>query len=820
MNITTTTGLGKSLLLTGLGLGLCISAAQALDAPPVRMTGKATAPDGEMSWWYREPAQKFWEGLPLGTGRFGAMVYGQIRDETIVFNDQTLWTGSPYNPVNPKGLGALPEIRKSVLEGRYAKAMQLCDQNLFSYPYAHVQNYQAMGRLHLQFAGHDEVADYRRELDMDSAMARVQYRIGDALYQREIFASHPDQVVVIRLTCDKRGRLNLKVRFDSIQPSATSRAEHDDELVMDGGTIQEGGIPNLMKWQSRVKVITRGGTVRRSEMASGNDKTRACLAIQDADEVLLILAGATNFKRWNDISADPSERCEKYLACASRSYAELRRRHLEDYQPRFRACRLDLGKTDAAKEDTTTRLRAKTADDPLFIAQYFQYGRYLMLAAAREGSLAFNNHNIWLDDLIGRWRGRWTLNINIQECYWPVENTSLPELNESLLLFVQYLSESGRRTARELYGCRGWCAHHGTDVWMNTTPTDSARFGMTPNMGAWLCLQLWQHYLFEPDTHYLRRIYPLLKGAAEFGLDISIEEPKHKWLVTCPSASPENEFRGPDGQTSTVSMGSTMDNQLLRDLFGDCIEASRTLGVDETWRAELEKAVQRLPPEQIGKHGQLQEWLYDFDEPEPTHRHLSHLIGFYPSCQITRRGTPELAGAVRKVLERRGDSGPGWSKAWKINLWARLGEGDHAARLLEQLIKQTSHEADESDRVPSMEGNQGIQGITAGIAEMLMQSHASEIELLPALPKTWSSGSVQGLRARGGFRVDMAWDQNNVKQASITSKIGGPCRIRCSTPLTVEADGKPIPTTVIEPQVFSFDTQPGKTYLFARAQTR
>ena len=819
MNVSITTGLGKSLLLTGLWLTLA-SAGRAVEAPPARITGKAAAPEGEMIWWYREPAQKFWEGLPLGTGRFAAMVYGQPRDETIVFNDQTLWTGSPYNPVNPKGLETLPEIRQAALEGRYAKAMRLCDQSLFSYPYAHVQNYQAMGRLRLQFADHDEVAGYRRELDMDSAMARVQYRIGDALYQREIFASYPDQVVVIRLTCDRPGRLKLKVRFDSIQPSAASRAENDDELVMEGGTIEEGGVANLMKWQSRVRVMARGGTVRGSEMASGNARTRACLEIQDADEVLLILAGATNYKRWNDISADPSARCEKYLASASRSYAELRRRHLEDYQPRFRACRLDLGKTEAAREDTTTRLRAKGANDPRFIAQYFQYGRYLLLAAAREGALAYNNHNVWLDDLTGRWRGRWTLNINIQECYWPVENTSLPELNDSLLLFAQYLSESGRRTAKELYGCRGWCAHHGADVWMNTTPTDGARFGMTPNMGAWLCLQLWQHYLFEPDAHYLRRIYPLLKGAAEFGLDISIEEPEHKWLVTCPSASPENEFRGPDGKTSTVSMGSTMDNQILRDLFSDCIEAARTLGVDETWRAELEKAVQRLPPEQIGRHGQLQEWLYDFDEPEPTHRHLSHLIGFYPSCQITRRGTPELARAVRRVLERRGDGGPGWSKAWKINLWARLGEGERAARLLDQMIKETSSEAGESDRVPSMEGNQGIQGVTAGIAEMLLQSHASEIELLPALPKAWSSGSVQGLRARGGFQVDMAWDQGGVKRASISSKIGGPCRVRCAIPLTVKADGKPIVTTVIEPAVFAFDTQPGKTYLFTRAPIR
>ncbi|MCX6922313.1 MAG: hypothetical protein NT154_03725 [Verrucomicrobia bacterium] len=361
-----------------------------------------------------------------------------------------------------------------------------------------------------------------------------------------------------------------------------------------------------------------------------------------------------------------------------------------------------------------------------------------------------------------------------------MENANLPGLNESLLLLVQYLSESGQRTAKALYGCRGWCAHHGTDVWMNTAPTDGASFGMTPNMGAWLCMQLWEHYLFQPDREYLRRIYPILKGAAEFGLDICIEEPKHKWLVTCPSASPENAFRTSDGQTSTVSMGSTIDNQLLRDLFTHCIEASRTLDVDPQLRAELEAAVRRLPPEQIGKRGQLQEWLYDFDEPEPTHRHLSHLIGFYPGNEITRRGNPELTAAVRKVLERRGEGNRGWSGAWKINLLVRLGEGDRAQHLLQQMISEISihPSAEDSDRVPSMEGNQAIQGITAGIVEMLLQSHAGEIEILPALPKAWPKGTVKGLRARGGIEADITWQAGRAVKATLRATLDSTHRLR------------------------------------------
>ena len=381
-----------------------------------------------------------------------------------------------------------------------------------------------------------------------------------------------------------------------------------------------------------------------------------------------------------------------------------------------------------------------------------------------------------------------------------------------MLLFMQGLSQAGQRTARQLYGCRGWCAHHGTDVWMNTAPTDGVRYGMSPLMGAWLCQTLWEHYAFDPDRAYLKRIYPILKGAARFALDFLIDEPRHNWLVTCPSNSPENAFQTADGQVSAVSVGPAIDSQILRDLFGQCIQATQTLGVDADLRAELEAARKRLPPHQIGKHGQLMEWLEDFDEPEVAHRHVSHLYAFYPSNQITLRGAPELAAAVRKVIERRGDKNThGWSAAWKINLAARLGDSDEAYRIVRRMIAEISlHPSPEdSDRVPSMEGNQAIQGFTAGVGEMLLQSHAGELELLPALPKAWPAGHVQGLRARGGYEVDMQWTNGQLAQATLRSKYAAPCRLRTAQPITVSLQGQPVPTRAAGENTIEFDAAAG-----------
>ena len=801
--------------------------------PDAIITGTATPPASDMAWWYRTPATKFWEGLPIATGRFAAMLYGRVRDEIIPFNDETLWTGQPYNPVNPNGLKSLPELRQLLREEKFGEAADLA-ANLLSYPVPVVQTYQAMGRLHLRFDGHETVQNYRRELDMDAAIARVTYKIGSATFTREAFASHPDQVVVVRITCDQPGQLNFNTSLSSLHRSAVSRALGSDGLLIEGGVSEPNPeIPSLMRWQARVRVQAEGGSVRTI-----NDATGVAVRVEKANAVTIVLAGATNYKNWNDISANPDTRCADYLkGVAGRSFADLRTRHLADYQPLFRAARIDLGRTDAAQEDTTTRMDRMRAggDDPHFASQYFQYGRYLLLAGAREGTMAFNNHNIWLDDLKGRWRGRWTLNINIQECYWPAENANLPGTVESLLTFIEDLAASGARTAKGVYGARGWTAHHGTDVWMNTAMTDRVFHGMAPTMGIWLVQSLWEHYLYNPDPKFLARIYPLIKGAAEFGLDMLVEEPTHKWLVTSPSGSPENGFvlvngralmhgdpRPADGVRNSITQGVAMDTQLLRDVFRQCTEAATKLGVDAALRAEIAAALPRLPPEQVREDGLLMEWLKPYLEFDPKHRHVSHLYAAYPSNQITRRGTPALAEAVRKVLVAKGDN-HGWSAAWKINLWARLGDAEAAYRIAKMMQTDISiHPAPEdSDRVPSMEGNQAIQGFTAGIVEMLLQSHAGEIELLPALPKAWSTGSAQGLRARGAYTVDLAWKNGKLDTATVRSRNAGPCRIRTSdtVELTTE-NGRRVQTRRIDANTVEFTAEAGGVYQVKPATAR
>jgi len=795
--------------------------------PDARLTGRAEAPAGDLAWWYRTPATRFWEGVPIATGRLAAMVYGRVRDEVIPFNDETLWTGSPYDATNPRALPSLPRIRQLLAGEEFGEAAELAT-NLLSHPVEVVQTYQAMGRLHLRFAGHDEVADYRRELDMDEAIARTEYRIGGTRYRREAFASYPDQVLVVRLTAEGPGRLNFRTALSSLHASARTRTLGSDTLLIEGGVSEtHAQIPSRMHWQARVRAQVEGGRVRVVREGDRHE-----LAIEDASVVTLMLAGATNYVNWNDLTANPDARCADYLrAVAARSYGELRQRHVADYQPLFRACRLDLGRSPEAQEDTTTRLDALRAGgvDPHFTAQYFQFGRYLLIAGSRPGTMAFNNHNIWLDDLKGRWRGRWTLNINIQECYWPAENTNLPSTVESLLSFIEDLAASGARTARGNYGARGWTAHHGTDVWMNTAMTDRVFHGMAPTMGIWLTQHLWEHYLYEPNDAYLARIYPLLKGAAEFGLDLLVEHPNGKWLVTSPSGSPENGFvlvngralmhgdpRPKDPVRNSITQGAAMDTQLLRDVFRQVTQAATRLGVDEDLRAEIARALPRLPPEQVRADGTLMEWLKPYLEFDPKHRHVSHLYALYPSNQITRRGTPELAEAVRRTLLIRDDPA-GWTGAWKINLHARLGHAEECHRLVQYLQTSISkHPAPEdSDRVPSMEGNQAIQGFTAGIAEMLMQSHAGEIELLPALPTAWRTGAVQGLRARGGYGLDLAWRDSRLADATLRARLAGTCRVRSATPITVRLDGRPVPTRDLGDGVIEFEATAGATYRLA-----
>ncbi len=791
-----------------LCLGSCSSGKELIDVRQLTM-----------EWWYDTPATKYWEGLPIGTGRFGAMIPGAIDHEVIAFNDETLWTGGPYNPNNPEGPEILEKVRQYAFQKNWLAAHDEA-YKLGSDPQA-VQRYQPMGRLNFEMLGHDPAAatDYRRSLDMDNALVSIGYTSGGVRYTREVFASYPDQVIVVRLTADRKGSIDLSSWFTSLQPSAESSAA-GDVITIRGTTISDSGrnydmrlLPPQMLWQSQVKVVNEGGT-----LTTDGDR----IAVEGADAVTLILAGATNWVNWNDVSADEKQRCADYLEKASaRSYKQLLERHLDDYRPLFAALKLNLGPDpDPAMTTTASMDRQRSgADDPAYAARYYQYGRYLMLAGARENTLAFNNHNMWLDNLEGRWQGRWTHNINIQECYWPVESTALPNVNESLVLFVENLAEAGARTARELYGCGGWCAHHGTDVWFNTAPTDGNPLHATwPMAGVWLMQQLYEHYLYDPaDTEYLRRIYPLMKGAAQFCLDFMVEEPVtgNNYMVTVPATSPENYFFDEQGNRCAVSFGSSGDNQLVRRLFRDCVEAFTILGTDGDMVRRMGEIIPRIPPHQTGAHGQLQEWIYDFDEVEITHRHVSHLYAVYPDHDISLRRTPELVDAVRVTLDRRGgEINRGWSGAWKVNIHARLEEPDKAYDILRLMMTDVSlhPRREDSTITPSFEGNQAIQGVTAGMTEMLMQSHGGELSLLPALPSQWSDGAISGLRARGGFGVDMTWEGGKLTRAVIRSTAGNPCTLRTATPVKVTSAGAQVELLPSEDGTLKFNTAAGQTY--------
>ncbi|MDX8051788.1 glycoside hydrolase N-terminal domain-containing protein [Lentzea sp. BCCO 10_0798] len=785
--------------LIKLGAGVALTQAGWTASPA---SADVRAP-GDLSLWYGGPAGNDWlRALPIGNGRLGAMVFGNTDTERLQLNEDTVWAGGPHDYTNPRGAGSLAEIRRLVFAGQWTQAQSLIDQTMLGSP-AGQMAYQPVGDLRLTFPS-ATASSYQRSLDLTTATTAVTYTANNLRYQREVFASAPDQVIVMRLTAQTPGSISFTASFSSPQRTTTSTVD-GTTIGLDGTSGAQRGIAGTVRFLALARAVTEGGTVSSSG---------GTLRVTGANAVTVLISIGSSYVDFRTVNGDYQGNARNRLNAAQGiAFDTLRARHVADYQALFGRVSLDLGRTAAADQPTDVRITQHAGtSDPQFAVLLFQYGRYLLISSSRPGTQPANLQGIWNDQMAPSWDSKYTINANLPMSYWPADTTNLGECLQPVFRMVDDLTVTGARTAQLQYNARGWVTHHNTDAWRGSSVVDFAAAGMWQTGGAWLSTLIWDHYLFTGDLGFLRTYYPALKGCAQFFLDTLVTEPSLGNLVTNPSNSPELNHH----TNASVCAGPTMDMQILRDLFDGCASASEVLGVDADFRAQVRTARQRLAPTRIGSRGNVMEWLYDWTETERNHRHVSHLYGLHPSNQITKRGTPQLHAAALRTLELRGDAGTGWSLAWKINFWARLEEGARAHDLLRSLVTTERLAPNMFDLHPPFQID-GNFGATSGVAEMLLHSHAGELHVLPALPPAWSAGSFAGLRGRGGYTVGAIWGADGSTTLTVTPDRDGTARIRNRVfagtfELRDTTSGSVIEPAKPESDVVTFSVQRGRTY--------
>lgn len=791
--------------------------------PPIENARLDKSVDPATIMWYNQPAEQWEDALPVGNGRIGAMVFGKYGEEKIQLNEETYWSGGPYSTVVKGGYKKLPEIQKAIFDGEPIKAHQLFGRHLMGYP-VEQQKYQALANLHLFFTDQDTATHYRRSLDLKTGLISVSYKVDGVTYKREVIASAPDQTIAIRLTADKPGRISFEAQLRGVRNSAHSNYATDyfrmdaldnNELRLTGKSADYLGVEGQLKYEARVKAVNEGGSIT-------TEGTR--LKIENADAATLYFVAATNFVNYKDVSADQNARVLADLSqLENQSFESVKTKAIGDYQALFKRVSLILPETESSYLPTDERMISiQSTPDPQLASLCYNFGRYLLIAASRPGTQPANLQGIWNKDMNPSWDSKYTTNINTEMNYWPVETGNLSELAEPLITMVKELTDQGAQVAREHYGAKGWVFHQNTDIWRVAAPMDGPTWGTFTVGGAWLVTHLYEHYLFTQDEDYLLEVYPVIKGSVEFFMDFLIAHPNGKWLVTNPSNSPENP---PDGKGykyfydevtgmyyfTTIVAGATMDMQILKDLFAYYVAAAEILDIDRQFAKKVGITRERLVPSQVGKDGMLQEWTDDLGQLEDKHRHFSHLYGLYPGNVISARRTPELVEPVKKVLEQRGDGGTGFSRGWKMALWARLKDGDRANSIFKGYLKEQCYASLFAKCYTPLQVD-GTFGVTAGITEMLIQSQEEMIDLLPALPTEWSEGAMNGVCARGGFELNFSWKNNELTQIEVLSKSGKPCRIKVGKEARVflnqkEVDSKPNSDGSIE-----FSTLKGSRY--------